>query len=579
MPLPVCLAAGALAVSAPTMAAVPVGQLRGRGATVPFTEYEAENGCFSGSLIGPSRVLYSIPAEASGRRAVRLDRRGQYVEFTLAKPANAVSMRYAVPDSANGSGRDATLGIYVGGERIGSLALTSRYGWFYGSYPFTDRPSDGRAHHMFDEARLLLGRNLPAGTRVRIVVGSQDVSPWYVVDLADFELVPPPLARPAGSLSAVDYGADPSGKRESSSALTAAIAAARARRRPLWLGPGTYRVDGHLAVDRVTIVGAGPWYSILSGDGVGLYGGSRASGVHLAHFAIIGEVRERNDKVKLAAIGGTMGGASTIEDLWLQHHKSGVWLDGPLRGVTIRRLRILDNSADGINLRRGVRDARVENLFVRNSGDDGIALWSHYASDAHDLVEHNTVVAPMLANGIAIYGGRDIRVSSNVVADTLTEGGGIHLGNRFDAVPLSGRITLIDNLLLRTGSFDPNWGFGVGALWFYALDRPIEAHVEVSGTEARDSTISAIQFIGKPIRTVRFSGTMVDGAADWLQVQSSGEAQVSRLKAHRLDIAAYARCATGFELRLDGLAGPLARPSTDLCGKLDPATVERRLAQ
>jgi len=513
---------------------------------------------------------------------VRLDSVGQFVEFTLAKPANAVTLRYAIPDTTDGQGRDASLGVEVNGKRIGSLALTSRYAWFYGKYPFTNRPSDDGAHHMFDEARLRLRRTLPAGTKVRIAVGSQDRAASYVVDLADFELVPPRLARPRGSLSVTDFGADASGRRESSAAFARAIAAARRKGRPLWIGPGAYRIDRHLMVDGVTIVGAGPWYSILRGDGIGLYAraaphGSRA--VHLAHFAIVGEVRERDDGAKLAAIGGTLGGSSTIEDLWLQHHKSGVWLDGPSSGVTIRNLRILDNSADGINLRRGVRNARIENVFVRNSGDDGIALWSHRSADANVTVDHNTIVAPILANGIAVYGGRDIRISNNLVADTVTQGGGIHLGNRFDAVPLSGAVRISDNLLVRTGSFDPNWQFGVGALWFYALDRPIAADIRASGNQLLDSSMSAIQFIGKDIRGVRLLRTRIDGASTWLQLQSAGEASVDGVDAIALDDSAIQRCAGDFRLKLSAVPAPLAQISTRLCGRLDPAYVAGRLAR
>ena len=583
MPVAACLAAGALAAATPmTMAAVPVAQLHGRGAAVPFAEYEAENACFTGTLIGPSRALYSIAAEASGRRAVRLDRTGEFVEFTLARPANAVTVRYAIPDSADGEGINSSLGVEVGGKRIGSLALTSRYGWFYGHYPFTNRPSDGGAHHMFDEARLMLGRTLPAGTKVRIAVGPQERAAWYVIDLADFELVPPPLRRPPRSLSVADFGADPTGGTESSTAFVRAIAAARRQGRVLWIGPGTYRIDRHLAVDRVRIAGAGLWYSVLRGDGVGLYGRKAPHGsmrVHLAHFAILGQVHERDDRAKLAAIGGTLGGGSIVEDLWLQHQKSGVWLDGPSSGVIIRNLRILDNSADGINLRRGIRDARIENVLVRNSGDDGIALWSHFAADVQVDIAHNTVVAPILANGIAIYGGRDVRVLDNLVADTLTQGGGIHIGNRFDAVLLTGTIRIVDNLLVRTGSFDPNWKFGIGALWFYALDRPIAADIRASGNALIDSTLSAIQFIGKPIRSVQIRRTTIDGASSWLQLQSAGRAAVSNLHATGLDEPAIQRCHANFILRMSAVPKNLARSSTRLCGQLAADYVTGRLAR
>ena len=51
-----------------------------------------------------------------------------------------------------------------------------------------------------------------------------------------------------------------------------AIAAASGSRRPVWVPPGHFRLDGHVQVDCVEIAGAGPWYSVLHGDGVGLYG-------------------------------------------------------------------------------------------------------------------------------------------------------------------------------------------------------------------------------------------------------------------------------------------------------------------
>ena len=109
------------------MAALPVAETRGYGADVPFTEYEAENAATNGRLIGPDRSFTTLPSEASGRRAVVLEGQGRFVEFTLAAPADAVTVRYAVPDSADGRGLDALLGVHVDGQRIGSLAVTSRY--------------------------------------------------------------------------------------------------------------------------------------------------------------------------------------------------------------------------------------------------------------------------------------------------------------------------------------------------------------------------------------------------------------------------------------------------------------------
>ncbi|MFE2736458.1 hypothetical protein [Streptomyces sp. NPDC059349] len=82
-------AAQAEAVQAPSPLDV-----KDRGAAVPFKEQEAENASTNGPSIGPDRIYGTLPSEASGRQAVTLDAVGEYVEFTLTAPANAMSFRY-----------------------------------------------------------------------------------------------------------------------------------------------------------------------------------------------------------------------------------------------------------------------------------------------------------------------------------------------------------------------------------------------------------------------------------------------------------------------------------------------------
>ncbi|MFI5982672.1 hypothetical protein ACIBEA_17560 [Streptomyces sp. NPDC051555] len=69
-----------LTSAAPAAAATPAAlsplDVQGRGATVPFTEQEAERAATNGSVIGPDRTYTTLPAEASGRSAVRLDAAG-----------------------------------------------------------------------------------------------------------------------------------------------------------------------------------------------------------------------------------------------------------------------------------------------------------------------------------------------------------------------------------------------------------------------------------------------------------------------------------------------------------------------
>ena len=86
-------------------------------------------------------------------------RLGDYVEFTLAAPANAVTVRASVPDSEDGRGGDFTLSVETGGGRLGRLATTSRYGWFYG--PGTYSGEGGSTAQ--DVARRRLRRRHTAG--------------------------------------------------------------------------------------------------------------------------------------------------------------------------------------------------------------------------------------------------------------------------------------------------------------------------------------------------------------------------------------------------------------------------------
>ena len=521
--------------SAATVVALDPSVTAGVGSPLEFVEYEAENGATHGRIVGPDRTFTTLASEASGRRAVVLEGPRDYVEFTLSAPANALTVRYAVPDGPEGKPIDAKLGVYALGLRIADLAVTSRYCCYYGRYPFTKHPADGNGHHFFDHARVLLDKVLPAGTVVRLMSGPRTHAAWCAIDLVDFEMVPVPLRRPSRSLSVVDFGADPDGELDSREAFSEAIVAASSSGRPLWVPPGRFRLDGHIQVDRVEIAGAGPWYSILHGDGVGLYGHDApypSQAVDIHDLAIIGEVKDRDDHKPLAAIGGALGGGSRIRDLFIQHVKVGIWLDGPFDDLLIGHIRVLDTTADGLNLHRGISNVIVEDSFFRNNGDDGIASWAENLANHDVIIRHNTVVAPILANGVAIYGGHDITVTDNLISDTFTEGGGLHLGNRFHAVPLSGKISLRGNMVVRGGSFDPRWRIGVGAVWLYALDAPIKAQIEFQTTTLLDSSQEAILLIGKRIDGLVVNGLRVDRAGGSLiELRADGSATLSGVDA------------------------------------------------
>lgn len=500
------------------------------GAEVPFTTYEAESAATDGARVGPSVAFTQLAAEASGRRAVAL-RAGQWVEFTLRARADAVNVRYSVPDGS----ADSKLRVSTGAE----LGLTARYSHVYGNYPFTNNPADGGEHHYFDDVHARLGRTLPAGSRVRFTATAP-----VVVDLADFELAGPPAAAPAGFLSAADFGADPSGAADAGPAIQAALDAGSQQGRGVWIPAGSYRVQQHLTVNNVTVRGAGPWHTVLRGAGAGIFGTGSAA-VHLAGFAIAGDTTVRDDSTSDSGLGGTMGGGSTVDDVWIEHTKVGMWFDGPSDGLTVSHARIQDTMADGVNLHNGVAHTVIRDTFVRNTGDDGLAMWSDANADHDNAFVHDTVIAPLLANGFAIYGGRDNAVTDSVAADTVTQGGGIHVGNRFGAVPLAGTTTIARNVLLRTGNLVPNPPEEVAALWFYAADAPMTGAIDVHDVSIVDSPFAAVQFFGQRIDNVRLDRVAIVRPGTFaLQLQAPGSARLSWVVA----TAGSYDCGSGFVL-------------------------------
>ena len=86
----------------------------------------------------------------------------------------------------------------------------------------------------------------------------------------DFEKVAGPLRKLKHSVSVLDFGADPTGEAESADAFDAAIAAAKAAGKKVFIPAGTYQVNRHIVVDDVTIEGAGNWWTIIRGRQVTL---------------------------------------------------------------------------------------------------------------------------------------------------------------------------------------------------------------------------------------------------------------------------------------------------------------------
>ncbi len=435
------LAVLAVVVAAPVAKAA-TGLPPARGAAVPWTTYEAEDMTnFNGTVLGPQYQANLVGAECSGRRCVRLNAAGQYVQFVAQAPANAIVVRYSVPDTSDGVGADYTLSLYTNGTFVQKLPLTSRYSWLYGTYPFNNNPASGSPRNFHDEVRLL-GLAINAGDTVRLQKDGADTAAYYLIDLVDLENVAAPLTAPANSLSVTNYGAVAGGVTDCTTAFQNCITAAQAQGKTVWLPAGSYLITGKLNLPSgATLQGAGMWHTTLIGSAA-LYNTSPSrrinlngagSNIHLSDFAILGFLNYRNDSEGNDGLGGSYGTGSTISRIWVEHTKAAAWILNS-QGLVVDNCRFRNTLADGININRGMRNTIVTNCTARGTGDDGFAIWPSPGSQAYasglNIITHCSAQAPFLANGGAIYGGQSNRIEDCLFED-IVYGCGILISTTF----------------------------------------------------------------------------------------------------------------------------------------------------
>jgi hypothetical protein len=478
----------------------------GIGADMPWTTYEAENMKTTGTVLGPKYGPFLVEMESSGQKCVKLVDAGEYVEFTASSPANAMVVRYSLPDSPDGGGINSTLSLFQNGKFVKQLPLTSHYSRLYGNYPFTNDPKAGKPRNFYDEFRLK-DLALAKGDVIRLQKTDTDTS-YCIVDLVDLENVAPPLAAPANSLSVTRFGAGGTGETDDTEALRNCLAAAGKQGKSVWVPAGNYKLTGDIILpSNATLQGAGMWHTTFVGDDE-LYSQAdrrvrfkvTGNNVHLADFAIIGKLNYRNDSEQNDGIFGANAQNSTLSRIWVEHTKVGMWFY-VCSNLVVDDCRLRDTLADGINLCVDTRNIVVQNCTARGTGDDCFAMWPT-ASDqgfvqqapapGSNVFRHCTGQLPFLANGGAIYGGANNRIEDCRFTD-ISPGCGILLSTTFPTADEAGKIdnnfsgtTVVRNCdLIRSGGYDHDWAWR--AAFQFCLDRRSISGVEISNVNIQDS--------------------------------------------------------------------------------------------
>ena len=475
------------------------------GAKLGYTTYEAEQGELKNGVVKnapSSEAEHATAREASGQAYVDLPTNAS-VSFIAQADANAVTVRYTVPDGESGK-----VEVKVNNTVIGTLDLSSKSNWQYldnykyhpdGDIKVHDTPAADRlARFQFDEvSQLFKDAHINKGDTVTIT--NLDSTP-VGIDLVDLEKAPDAIRQPENSVSITDFGAVANDGSDDYQAFMAAIESAKASKKSVYIPEGQFDFSRPISLyvpDGIKITGAGQWHTKLhflnteaakyddngyvsGGGGITFEPGSKD--IDLGNLSMDSNLNSRHDeKANYKGISGTLGTGSSIHDIKIEHFEAGVWIgdyskNKPLNytdGLTISNATIRNNFADGVNFAQGTSNSTVINSNIRGNGDDGLATWSshHENTNAHvaenNRFLNNTVELGWRAAGIGIFGGKGHEVANNLIKDNANWGG-VRLNtvfknsHNFDFNDTG--ISVHDNLLVNNGTNADTYGRVKGSI-------------------------------------------------------------------------------------------------------------------
>lgn len=458
------------------------------GAKMPYTSHEAENATIeNGATIQQSKDMESTAVEATNQAYVELPKKDAAVTFNVTEPANALNVRYTIPDGASGQ-----LDVQVNGSSVGNLDLSSHSAWQYlkGDHEYDQAIDGSSARFRFDETRLLLKDiQLKSGDKISLVKKKDDNVP-YGIDFIELEQAPAPVAQSENSISIVDKGASANDDSDDTAALLAAVEEAKVSGKSVYIPEGRFNFDKQVNIeaDNLKISGAGVWHTQLhfTSDkryGGGIVFGHNSNGIELSNLYMDSNLTSRyKEDAQYKAISGTLGKNSHIHDIWVQHFEVGMWIGdydqtGNMKytdGLIVENTRIRNNLADGINFAQGTKNSTVKNSNIRGNGDDGLAIWSSISDGTNAAAEennkflNNTIESGWRAAGIGIFGGKGHEISGNLIKDVFA-GSGIRVntvfaGHNFDHN--DNGIKIHDNTILRSGTTNDLYNLHRGAIDF-----------------------------------------------------------------------------------------------------------------
>lgn len=511
-----------------------------RGASVPYSRYDTDDATRGGAAAlktAPTFDQALTASEASGQKYVSLPSNGSYLEWTV-RPGQGgagVTMRFTMPDSSDGMGQSGSLDVYVNGAKAKTVPLTSYYSWQYfsGDMP-ADAPSGGRPLFRFDEVHWKLDKALQPGDTIRIQKTNGD-SIEYGVDFIEVEPIPAAVARPSNSVTVTDYGAVANDGQDDLAAFKAAVNAAVASGKSLYIPEGTFHLSSMWEIgsasnmiDNFTITGAGMWYTNIqftnpnkSGGGISL----RIKGqLDFSNIYMNSNLRSRYGQEAIyKGFMDNFGVNSKIHEVWVEHFECGFWVGDYAHtpaiyanGLLIENSRVRNNLADGINFAQGTSNSTVRNSSLRNNGDDALAVWTSNTNGApagvNNTFSYNTIENNWRAGGIAFFGGSGHKADHNYIIDCVG-GSGIRMNTVFPGYHFQNNTGIVfsDTTIINSGTSKDLYNGERGAIDLEASNDSIK-NVTFNNIDIINTQRDAVQFgYGGGFENIVFNNITIDG--------------------------------------------------------------------
>lgn len=408
----------------------------------PYLRYEAEPGrCnASASFLLPSDAYSQEPlqAEASNNICASLQNQNDFIEWRAEKDADALSVRFSLPDDPDGKGVNTTVGFYINGEKACDISLDSFWAWQYipvgsstSKHPDNTAGNGKFARMRFDEVYVVLPSLVKAGDSFAIIKDNDSPYPC-AIDFVELEKMADPTTFESLPEPKVKYEGD-------GSTLQAFINSNAGK--TIYLPEGTYTIPRRLMINNANtrLIGAGMWRTQLyfsadasnrstySNRGIESY----ANGIVLQGFSMnsISNMRYLNNNESMGigkGLQGSFGKNSIVRDVRIDHFECGAWIGdygGPASdGLIIEDCRFRNNYADGVNLCSGTVNGIVRNCSFRNNGDDDMASWSTGKYTANNEFSYCTSEHNWRASGLGFFGGRGNRAHHIAITDGLENG-------------------------------------------------------------------------------------------------------------------------------------------------------------